>query len=162
MTNLTTIVVVAAACVAVALPLLAFAFTARPSATRVQTLRNLNRDLHLPQAASGPQVTGGGLVNLAKRLTPSASLNWIDTLLSRAGRPAAWPLERVIVVKLVLTAVVVAFGFLVAAQNPSVRVILVAVFFAALAWVTPELLLYSRGQERRQAIQDKLPDVLDH
>lgn len=161
MEKLSTIVVVAAGCVAVALPLLAFAFTARPGTARQQTLQNLNRDLHRPGVVDGPEVTGGGLVTFARALTPMAAVRWIDLLLSRAGRPAAWPLERVIVMKLVLTSVVVGFGFLLAASNPTPRLIVIATFFAGLAWITPELLLYSRGQERRQAIQQTLPDAMD-
>src|SRR5690606_17446248 len=74
---------------------------------------------------------------------------------------AAWPLERVLVTKLVLTAVVVTLGFLMATTNLSLRMIILSGFFAALAWVTPELLLFSKGQERRQAIQETLPDMMD-
>lgn len=155
------LILVAAVCMALALPLLAFAFTARPGARRQQTLRNLNRDLHATQSAPGAEVTGGGLVHLARSVTPMAAVRWIDTLLSRAGRPAAWPLERVLVLKLVLTAAGVAVGFLLASQRPSMRMFLLALFIVALAWATPELLLYSRGQERRQAIQEKLPDAMD-
>ena len=161
MDNLNTLILVAAGCVAVALPLLAFAFTPRPSAARQQTLHNLNRDIGAAAAADGPQVTGGGLVRLARSLTPMAAVRWIDTLLSRAGRPAAWPLERILVMKVVLTAIVLALGFAVGASDPSLRTIIFVVAVSALAWVTPELLLYSRGQERRQAIQEKLPDAMD-
>ena len=161
MSNMNTLILVAAGCVAIALPLLALAFTARPGAARQQTLRNLNRDLHAKPAAEGPELTGGALVDLARSLTPLGVVRWIDTLLSRAGRPRAWPLERVLVSKLVLTAAVVGLGFMLAATNPSPRMFVFAVLFAGLAWITPELLLYSRGQERRQAIQEKLPDMMD-
>ncbi|WP_256840682.1 type II secretion system F family protein [Ornithinimicrobium cryptoxanthini] len=161
MGDISTLILVAAGLIAIALPLLAYAFTARTPAARQETLRNLNRDLHDGRVASGPEVSGGGLVILAKSLTPMAAVRWIDRLLSRAGRPAAWPLERVLVSKLVLTAAVVAFGFLLTATNPSPRMFAFAAVFAGLAWITPELLLYSRGQERRQAIQEKLPDMMD-
>ncbi len=36
-----------------------------------------------------------------------------------------------------------------------------AIASATIAWATPELLLYSRGQERRQKIQEQLPDSMD-
>lgn len=161
MDNLNTLILVAAGCVAVALPLLAFAFTARPGAARQQTLHNLNRDLNAAAVLDGPQVRGGGLVSLARSLTPMAIVRWIDTLLSRAGRPAAWPLERILVTKMVLTAIVLALGFAVGASSTSAGIIVVMLAASALAWVTPELLLYSRGQERRQAIEKKLPDAMD-
>lgn len=161
MDNVNPLIVVAAGCVALALPLLAFAFTARPGSGRRQTLANLNRDLRPGQSSGDPAVTGGALVNLANTLTPTAAVRWIDSLLSRAGRPAAWPLERILVTKLVLTAGFVGVGFLLVAQSPSPRMLLLAVFIAVLAWATPELLLLGKGQERRQAIQEKLPDMMD-
>ncbi len=161
MDALTTPLLIAAGCLAVGLPLLAFAFTARPGAARQQTLANLNRDLHRPAAVDGPRVTGGGLVRLARSLTPTGVVRLIDTLLSHAGRPAAWPLERVLVMKVLLTLLVLGFGFLLGMANPSPRTILFATGCAALAWATPELLLYSRGQERRAAIQTALPDAMD-
>ncbi|WP_114907878.1 type II secretion system F family protein [Ornithinimicrobium murale] len=161
MDTLNTLILVAAGCIAVALPLLAFAFTARPGVARQQTLRNLNRDIHATSVSDGPQVAGGTLTNLARSLTPLVAVRWLDTLLSRAGRPRAWPLERVIVMKLVLTAAGVGLGFFLAASNPNPRFFALAVGVAVVAWATPELLLYSRGQERRKIIQEKLPDSMD-
>jgi tight adherence protein C len=162
MGDLSTTVLIAAGCLALALPLLAWSFTARPGVARQRAVANLSRDL--PGAAtSGTAITveGGGLVNVARRLTPAAAIRWLDTLLSRAGRPAAWPLERILVSKLVLTTVALGFAVLVTGTSPSLRGVVIAGGFVVLAWFVPELLLYNSGQKRRETIQLALPDTLD-
>lgn len=161
MTDLAAPVIAAAACLAVAVPLLLWAFTATPGAGRQRTLANLTRDLPRDGEVTGPTVSGGGFVSLARRLTPMASVRMLDRLLSRAGRPVRWPLERVIVAKLVLTVLAAAFAVLIVGGSPSVRGVATALAAVVLTWFVPELLLYSEGQKRRQQIQEALPDTLD-
>ena len=151
----------AAACIAVALPLLTFAFTARPGASRRQALANLNRGLARAGADTGPEVQGGTLVQLARRLTPGGGVRRIDALLAKAGRPASWPLERVLVTKLVATAATLGVGLLLVGANPSLRAGTFVVLLAVAVWFLPDLLLYNTGSKRRQAIELKLPDALD-
>jgi tight adherence protein C len=103
----------------------------------------------------------GGLPALARRLTPAGNVRWLDLLLARAGRPSAWPLERVLVTKLLLTAVVAGLMVLMLLANPSGRLLLFAVALVALAWFVPDLQLLSQGQKRRDQIQKALPDTLD-
>lgn len=103
----------------------------------------------------------GGLAALALRLTPSGAVRRIDRLLARAGRPAAWPPERVLVAKLALAVVAAALGLLIisAKQNPMVLLLMIAVL--VVSYFVPDLLLYGRGQERRQKIGLELADTLD-
>ena len=155
-----TVVLPAAASVAMALVFVAYALTAQPDAVRNRARANLERG----QRRSGPRDEirqQGGLVGLARRLTPAGNVRRLDQLLARAGRPAAWPLERVLVTKLLLTAVVVALMALLLLGNPSGRMVLFAVALVVLAWFVPDLLLHSRGQKRREEIQKALPDTLD-
>jgi tight adherence protein C len=162
MGDLSTTVLIAAGCLALALPLLIWSFTARPGAARERAVANLGRDL--PGAVvsdAAITVEGGGLVNVARRLTPAAAISWLDTLLSRAGRPAAWPLERILVSKVVLSTAAVGFALLVVASSPSLRGAVLAAGFVTLAWFVPDILLYNHGQKRRAAIQLGLPDILD-
>lgn len=157
-----TAVMYAVACVALAVPLLAWSFTARPDAVRRQAVHNLNRSLGTPSGVdTGPVVEGGRVVALARRLTPSGLVRTLDGLLARAGRPAAWPLERVLVSKLVLVVAVAGLSVLLVGTTPGLRMGALAVFSTGLAWVVPELLLHSQGQKRRKAVELALPDTLD-
>lgn len=161
MDNLPTLVLGAAACTALALPLLGWAFTARPGAARQRAVGNLNRDLAGAADPLGITLDGGGLVRFARQLTPAASVRMIDRLLARAGRPAAWPLERVLVTKVLLAFVGAALALAFIGTDPGPRSIVLGVAFTLLLWATPDVLLHSRAQERRKAIELALPDILD-
>ncbi|OMQ15252.1 secretion system protein [Modestobacter sp. VKM Ac-2676] len=78
-----------------------------------------------------------------------------------AGRPAAWPLPRLIAAKLVLAAVAAGLGTVVVSGRPGLLPGLLAVAVTGVSYFVPELLLYSRGQERQQAISLELADTLD-
>ena len=155
-----TTVLFAGGSVAMALALVAYALTAGPDAARERVQANLQRGMR----RSGPQddvQRQSGLIGLAQRLTPAGNTRRLDLLLARAGRPAAWPLERVLVTKLLLTAVVAGLMALVLLGSFSGRILLFAVAVVVLAWFVPDLLLISRGQKRREEIQKALPDTLD-
>jgi tight adherence protein C len=100
-------------------------------------------------------------VVVARRLTPGRTTLLLDRLLARAGRPAAWPLERLIVAKLVLGAVLFALTLLYVNATPSALAWLVGIAVTVVGYFLPELLLHSRGQERSQKIAIALPDTLD-
>jgi tight adherence protein C len=103
----------------------------------------------------------GALARFARRLTP---VGWVESLERRitlAGRPAAWPIERVLIAKLVLAAVASALGFLVFADRRTFLWLVFWVGATALAYFAPDLLLYSRGEERQEEIDKALPDTLD-
>jgi tight adherence protein C len=103
----------------------------------------------------------GGLGSLGRRLTPVGWIAALDRRLMLAGRPPAWPIERVLVAKLVLGALGFLVGFVAFAGNRTLGWLLVWAGMAALAYFAPDLLLYSRGQERQVAIGKALPDTLD-
>jgi tight adherence protein C len=155
-----TAILFAAGSVGLALAFMAYALTAQPDAARSRVRANLQRGMR----RSGPQddiQQQTGLVGLARRLTPAGNVRRLDLLLARAGRPAAWPLERVLVTKLLLTAIVAGLMVLMLLGNPSGRMLLFAVAVVVLTWFVPDLLLISRGQKRREEIQKALPDTLD-
>ena len=155
-----TAVLFAAGSVGLALAFMAYALTAQPDAARNRVRANLQRGMR----RSGPQddiQRQTGLIGLARRLTPAGNVRRLDLLLARAGRPAAWPLERVLVTKLLLTAVVAGLMVLTLVGSPSGRMLLFALAVVVLAWFVPDLLLISRGQKRREEIQKALPDTLD-
>jgi tight adherence protein C len=150
----------AAASVALAVALVVYALTAQPDALRNRARANLQRGQR--HSAAREEIQGqGGLIGLARRITPAGNVRRLDLLLARAGRPAAWPLERVLVTKLLLTAAVAGLMVLLLLGSPSGRIVLFAVVLVVLAWFVPDLLLYNQGQKRRAEIQKALPDTLD-
>lgn len=98
---------------------------------------------------------------LARQLIPRGYEARIDKLLALAGRPASMPLARVLVAKPALTFVVAFLMLLLLSRYWSPQMVLLAVFATTLAYFVPDLLIYSRGQERQRLIQVELPNTLD-
>jgi len=102
-----------------------------------------------------------GLTAAVLRLTPAGTVRRIDRLLARSGRPAAWPVERVIVAKPVLALLAGALGVLFVSSNPKPMIGVLVIVVVVVAYFVPDLLLRSRGQERSQQIGLELADTLD-
>jgi len=103
-------VVLAALAVALSLPVLGWALFARPEAVAVQSRDNLLRGIALPtdSGTDGP----GLLARLAGGLTPRGTVARLNRLAGTAGRPAAWPVPRLVAAKLVLALIAGALGLL--------------------------------------------------
>ena len=162
MTTLPTTVLAAVLAVALALPLLGWALFARPQNTAVRARDNLLRgiDLAEPGSAAGRGVPGS-LARLVSSLTPQGTLARLNRLAGKAGRPAAWPVPKLVAAKLVLALVAAVLGLLVVSGGPGVVSVGTAIMVTVVAYFLPELLLHSRGQERQQAITLELADTLD-
>ncbi|MEX5717731.1 type II secretion system F family protein [Geodermatophilus maliterrae] len=161
MDTLPTPVLAAAAAVAIAVPVLGWALLARPGAAAAQVRDNLLLGLDSAPAGAGVRSGRGSVTRLVRGLTPRGTVARVDRLLGTAGRPAGWPVERVLTAKLVLAAVAAAVGTLVASTRPTALLVLVMTAVTVTAYFLPELLLTSRGQERQQAIGLELADTLD-
>jgi tight adherence protein C len=103
----------------------------------------------------------GALARLARRLTPVGWIESLDRRLSLVGRPAAWPIERVLIAKVALGLTAFGVGFLAFSGNRTLMWLLAWGGMTALGYFAPDLLLHSRGQERQEAITKALPDTLD-
>jgi tight adherence protein C len=160
-------VVVAIAMVSLSLPLLAWSLLARPSRLRRRSVTNLKRGLEPRVAGDAFQPPADsrrsrGLPALGRRLTPGSSVRRLDRMLSRAGRPPAWPLERVLAAKLILPPLVAALSlYYIQRAAPGPLPVLVGVVATVVSYFLPDLLLHSRGQERSNKITLELPDTLD-
>ena len=158
-------VLVAVACLSLALPLLGWSVLARRDPGHQRAVDNLR--LGLPQplwAGSEVAVTGEGTErgpSLARRLTPRRSVRLLDRLLTRAGRPPGWALEKLLRGKLVLVLALGALSVLYAGEYPTTLNVVVGVVATVTGYFLPELLLYSRGKERAQLIRLSLADTLD-
>ncbi len=162
MTTLPAPVLAAVLAVSLALPLLGWSLFARPGTTVVQSRENLIRGIELPSADAATGRSGPlPLVRLVGALTPQGTLARLNRLAGTAGRPAAWPVPRLVAAKLVLAVVAAGLGLVVVSGGPSVVTVGMAVVVTVVAYFLPELLLYSRGQERKEAITLELADTLD-
>ncbi|MDQ0849294.1 tight adherence protein C [Arthrobacter sp. B3I9] len=100
------------------------------------------------------------LERIGYRLTPPAYVRNLDKLLALAGRPASLPLGRVLAAKPLLGLVGAVVGlWLASAPAPVLK--LVGLFVMLLGYFIPDLLLYSRGQERQKTMQLELANTLD-
>ncbi|HZB19417.1 MAG TPA: type II secretion system F family protein [Blastococcus sp.] len=161
MTTIPFPVLAAAVAVVSALPLVGWAVLARPEASTVQARENLTRgiELNVDRTAAG---RGPGLgARLVTGLTPSGTVARLDRLAARAGRPADWPVPKLVAAKLVLAAVGGGLGLLVISARATPLNVALVVAVTLVAYFVPELLLYSRGQERQDAIGLELADTLD-
>jgi tight adherence protein C len=165
-------VILAATAVAASLPLLwwsvAGARTAARSAVDRERLAGgtVSTDLReavLQRSAHDRAVrpTADALARLARRLTPVAWIEALERRIALAGRPTAWRLERVLVVKLLLGLIAFTMGGLLFGDQRTFAWFLVWGGVTALGYFAPDLLLYSQGQKRRDAIGKELPDTLD-
>jgi tight adherence protein C len=152
------VVLVAALAMTSAVVLLGWAVLAKPSAAAVQARENLVRGIELPVA---PRRRGAGPAGLLRGLTPAGTAARLDRLAATAGRPAAWPVPRLVAAKFVLAGIAAGLGTVVVLARPGALAVLLAVVVAVVCWFVPELLLKSRGQERQQAIGLELADTLD-
>ncbi|WP_298885487.1 type II secretion system F family protein [uncultured Serinicoccus sp.] len=154
-------VVVAVVAVGAAALLLTYSLTSEAGVTRSRARANLHRGGARASGSIQDETEESGLVGFARRLTPTAWVRQVDRLLARAGRPAAWPLDRILVTKLLAGSGALALMLLLVSRNPGSRLVVFAVAVIALAWFLPDLLLYNTAIKRRTAIQHALPDTLD-
>jgi tight adherence protein C len=158
--SLPTPVLGAALAVAGAVPLLGWALLARPRTAGDSARENLVRGIELGGAMDGARKPGV-FAGLSRSLTPRGTVARLNRLAATAGRPAAWPVPKLVAAKLVLAAVAGSLGLLVATSHPGALTIGLAAVATGTAYFLPELLLYSRGQERQEAIGLELADTLD-
>ena len=139
---------------------LVWALTAGPNATRERIVGNLHRGLHSDPARAAAERGDqeSRLTVIARRVTPAGVVRLLDRLHGRAGRPAAWPMERLLVGK-ILFATAGAGLTLLMSREPTL--VLLGLAVTLVGYFVPELLLYSRGIERREQITLELADTLD-
>ncbi|MEH6381196.1 MAG: type II secretion system F family protein, partial [Dietzia cercidiphylli] len=85
----------------------------------------------------------------------------LEKLQIKAGRPQGWPLEKLLVAKLVLGIGAALLSLLFVSSTTGALPVFLAAAVTLVCYFVPELLLHSRGQERSQAIQLELADTLD-
>ncbi|WP_160664328.1 type II secretion system F family protein [Pseudarthrobacter sp. ATCC 49987] len=129
----------------------------RSSQRAVRTMLALGTDT----AGQPEQIQSKLLERIGYRLTPAGYVRKLDKLLSLAGRPASLPLGRVLAAKPLLGLLGALLGYYISSSGPTPVIKLVGVFVVLLGYFMPDLLLYSKGQERQKIMQLELANTLD-
>jgi tight adherence protein C len=119
----------------------------------------LSRGIH--RADVEKKTNNGLLEKIGYRLTPSGYVHKLDRLLALAGRPASMPLGRLLAAKPALGLVGGALGLYISSIGTTPLMKLVGIFVLFLGYFIPDLMLYSKGQERQKAMQLELANTLD-
>ena len=101
---------------------------------------------------------GGGLLGLVRRFTPAGWLDKTSQTLKVADLDKKYSAEAVLVVRIAVGLLGLALGGLFLATTGDVKVSGLLVVVAVMG---PQARLKRFGDERRKAIQNELPDVLD-
>ncbi|MEO5994513.1 MAG: type II secretion system F family protein [Arthrobacter sp.] len=125
-------------------------------------LRNIQANLgHRPRAGQAALTANEQLVSLARRAMPEGYAAWLDRQIAGAGRPKAWPLARVVMVKPLLALAGAMLGILIYMADPSGLNFALLVGVTALCYFVPDILLRNYAEKRRAAIKLELPNALD-
>jgi tight adherence protein C len=101
------------------------------------------------------------MARLGRRITPSGMAETLERRLALAGISDAWPLERVLAVKLISASVCFLFGLLVVIAKPSAASLLLFVILTAIGFLGPDVLINRRAEARQREIERSLADALD-
>jgi tight adherence protein C len=167
---MTLILVLGAAAVVASVPLLWWAVTG--DRTSSMATRNLAagfghpgdmRQALLAHSAHDRAIspTMAWLAGHARRLTPGGMLESLERRVLLAGGPQAWPLARVLAVKLLLAMIAAGLGVLWFLGAPNGLRLVAGLAFTVFAWFLPDILLYNAAQKRQLVIRRSLPDTLD-
>jgi tight adherence protein C len=119
----------------------------------------LSRGIHRVEVEK--KRNNGLLEKIGYRLTPSGYVQKLDRLLALAGRPTSMPLGRLLAAKPALGLVGGALGLYISSIGTTPIMKLVGIFVLFLGYFVPDLMLYSKGQERQKAMQLELANTLD-
>ncbi|GHG46152.1 hypothetical protein GCM10012320_12040 [Sinomonas cellulolyticus] len=137
--------------------------------TLVATDRSARRsiEINLGLVKGGPKHSSvpmsERLRELSRKVTPSGYTAKLDKRLAAAGRPKAWPLDRVLMAKPLLALGGFAFAllFFFALRDPSFWSFVRTASLTVSAYFVPDLLLKNTAEKRRAAMQIALPNALD-
>lgn len=125
-------------------------------------LRNIQSNLGKgPKTGTAAAGANEQLASLARKAMPKGYAAWLDKQLAGAGRPKAWPLARVVMVKPLLALAGAVLGILLYTADPKPMKLGIALGVTALCYFVPDILLRNYAEKRRTAIKMELPNALD-
>lgn len=155
-----TILLIAAILLAVAVPVLVWGLV--PARAGVDP-RRLARPVpaRAPGASATAMTDPATLPPLLRLISTTASRRRLERDLALAGISVAWPLARVLRIKLIVTAVALALAIVFVVPAPSVLRIVLALAFVVGVHLIPDVAVAGRARERQDAIRTELADALD-
>ena len=166
------VVIVALSAIGLSIPLAWLTLTGGKQTPAAGVNRNLTRGLTDPTDLRQVMLTKSAsertvqplmrnLSRSARRLLPAGVIESLERKIVLAGRPADWPVERVLAAKLGLGVLGLVFGLMGLSSNPGPQGVGFLVAATGLGLFGPDLILDRRARERQATIQRKLPDTLD-
>lgn len=107
-----------------------------------------------------PAVRRSASASLRAR-TPRGYLAMVERQLALAGRPPAWTIDRILIAKPVIAAVGALVALLWIIGDPGPVRFAGGIALTTLCFFLPDLLLYNKGLNRQEAVQNALADTLD-
>ena len=153
-----TSVLVACIAVSVALAVVVWVVAGSLQPARGRAIANLQRGLVVADEESAAQ-PGSRMRSLGRRFTPPILVRMLERQHARAGRPADWPIDRLLDLKLLSVPVAGVLLVLLVTTKQQPLLVMMTLVVAVVAYFVPDLLLLSRGQERAQLIQLQLADT---
>jgi tight adherence protein C len=95
----------------------------------------------------------------ARRISPAGAVTALGRRIELAG--LSWPVERLLIVKLALTAGTLVTGLVMVSLSGSSMTLLMTLASAVVGYLAPDVVLSRLAQERQLAIANALPDTLD-
>jgi tight adherence protein C len=125
-------------------------------------LREAELERPFAERVVGP--LGDRFITLGRKMARADTAQKIQYRLDVAGNPPAWPVSRIIglkVVAMVGLGVLGLFYTQVVMGLPFMRVVIITALLAALGYVLPNLLLHNAGEKRSKLMRNALPDAID-
>jgi tight adherence protein C len=162
----------AAAAIACALPIAWWAVSAGAGAKTERIRSNLAagmeymtdmRRVVLQQSAQDRVVRPAwtALARRARRITPAGMIDSLERRINLAGMSDAWPVDRLLAMKLLLGIGGTLFGAMLFIANPSFVRVLLLLLIAGISFMLPDAWIGHRADARQQEIERALADALD-
>lgn len=125
-------------------------------------LRNIQSNLGNRPQTSGPALGATGqLASWSLKVMPKGYTGWLDKQLAGAGRPKAWPLARIVMVKPLLALAGAVVGILAYVSDHSALKFALMLALPVLFYLLPDILIRNYAEKRRAEIKLELPNALD-
>lgn len=92
---------------------------------------------------------------------PKGYIGWLERQIVYAGRHGSWTAGGLILAKLLGTGFTVFLAWLVLSLGPPPLFVVLCVVMVVLAFIAPEVIAWSRADDRQKLITLALPDTLD-
>jgi len=125
-------------------------------------LRNIQSNLGDRPQTGGPALgSKGQLAVWSLKVTPKGYTGWLDKQIAGAGRPKAWPLARLVMVKPLLALAGAVIGILAYVPDHSTLKFAIMLGLPVLCYFLPDILIRNYAEKRRAEIKLELPNALD-